>query len=1272
VKKAGGHMMKKQNTTYRCPITLTNTAKEKMRELGLEEQSFFLLEKSFHLYIEKYPQSADRIVSVALFLDNKENEKLAAKSKGLVVVLHCLVKPDRFVVTNVTTRPSHIPLQSNWREEVDITFDSSVQRNEQVPLELLSLIHNMPVMQESSMYVKKRIASWEGYLKIQERTADIPDMTSRYSRLIYNDDFSRVTITGIQLNEKEWKSLKDLSVKLKGLDQDIGKVLKANRSASSVEVELHGYMEEKARGQRLELQAKEVVFSNFASLSQVKRLRQGFKQLENGLAANPELERLLFENKPPVKEVKKRAELQFHNRLNEFQQEAVIGAMSAEDLYVIQGPPGTGKTTVISEICLQNAKAGLRTLVASQSNLAVDNALGRLLANKDIRILRVGRTESIEEEGKKFIEENVGQYWKDHTLQEVSAQFENRKQREIAIEAEWVANEQEQNRLQQVLVRVEAELEAKLKAEQKYNEILPLIEKYKKDVHSAEQEQLTVQRFFQEMELSRRLLDDNIKKDETFLASQPDSAVILKEWEVIQQEIFRLQNSLAFQKLEEEMNEKKQNMEQIVEECEKWNERAKQTDALIARINASPKVDSLKWMILEQNINRSLRVQQLIEELDGLRNEKSQLDKLTAYNDTLNRAISHVEMLIERQRISVGQLQQRMISMTPVRTTSMEIDQFLDNLRSELKGNSIINPQRLVTILEGLYGRRHFVWQKARRLKPSQLYIKMAKEALWHLKQEMIQQLQPMLQDTKLLQQKWQREMKEQSIQITSLQNQHQQMQSSAEIIPQASAMLHQNETKAVELQKKKEQYEQAKLRVEMNGEKRVKEILKLQEAEQKRTQIEDQLVNLKRMLTEKEEELASLQEILATEPELEHEQVLRKLASNSFTRGSLQQERQKLPLFQSIQGMWLSLLEEANDHDLNEIRKLYVKHANVIGTTCVASARKDFIESYPVFDVVIIDEVSKATPPELLLPMLKGKKVILVGDHHQLPPLLGDDTLEETLQEMADESENFEGKAELKQLLKESLFERLFRTLPKSNKTMLAIQYRMHENIMATITQFYEEENDRLHCGLTDSDSVRDHMLVSPLLQRNNHLLWLDMPNEPTFFEERMKGGKSLYNPAELKRIGALLKELDEAVALAKQAGRMEADEKKSIGVISFYGEQVKRIDRMVHQELRLSHLTIRTGTVDRFQGMEMDVILLSMVRNHDNKQDDIGFAKDYRRLNVALSRARELLVLIGSTKMFTERTKQKDTRHMYKNVLDAVKKQQGLRTLEGVSAHG
>ncbi|WP_449445823.1 AAA domain-containing protein, partial [Ureibacillus acetophenoni] len=125
---------------------------------------------------------------------------------------------------------------------------------------------------------------------------------------------------------------------------------------------------------------------------------------------------------------------------------------------------------------------------------------------------------------------------------------------------------------------------------------------------------------------------------------------------------------------------------------------------------------------------------------------------------------------------------------------------------------------------------------------------------------------------------------------------------------------------------------------------------------------------------------------------------------------------------------------------------------------------------------------------------------------------------------------------------------------------------------------------------------------------------------------------------------------------------GEFELDSLKSVGVISFYAEQVKRINQLIDQ-LNLEHLHIRTGSVDKFQGMEMDVILVSMVRNNDNKHGDIGFAKDYRRLNVALSRARELLILIGSTDMFTNRPKKKETQEMYRNLLETVKEQKGYR---------
>ena len=186
-------------------------------------------------------------------------------------------------------------------------------------------------------------------------------------------------------------------------------------------VELNQRFQKKARSEQwLPTRNKSLVLTNFAELSQIRRLRKGFKDLQDGLAANANLEKVLFEERPVVQITNKQPQLEFHNNLNEFQRKCHLsGAMKAHDLYVIQGPPGTGKTTVISEICHQNVKAGLRTLVASQSNLAVDNALGRLLTDPATRILRYGRSESIEKEGKRFMEENVALHWRNETIETV-------------------------------------------------------------------------------------------------------------------------------------------------------------------------------------------------------------------------------------------------------------------------------------------------------------------------------------------------------------------------------------------------------------------------------------------------------------------------------------------------------------------------------------------------------------------------------------------------------------------------------------------------------------------------------------------------------------------------------------------------------------------------------------------------------------------------------------------------------------------------------------
>ena len=166
-----------------------------------------------------------------------------------------------------------------------------------------------------------------------------------------------------------------------------------------------------------------LVYKASGDLAQVRRLKFGLELLEQGYGENPRLSEFLFEaaraHRPPLGKSRitlDQADL-LQPRLNEGQRAAVEGALNAPDLFLIQGPPGTGKTTVIAEICYQNAQRGQRTLIASQANLAVDNALSRLVHHPRIRALRRGRADRVESEGAPFLEDKVVGTWLSKTAE---------------------------------------------------------------------------------------------------------------------------------------------------------------------------------------------------------------------------------------------------------------------------------------------------------------------------------------------------------------------------------------------------------------------------------------------------------------------------------------------------------------------------------------------------------------------------------------------------------------------------------------------------------------------------------------------------------------------------------------------------------------------------------------------------------------------------------------------------------------------------------------
>jgi len=288
-------------------------------------------------------------------------------------------------------------------------------------------------------------------------------------------------------------------------------------------------------------------------------------------------------------------------------------------------------------------------------------------------------------------------------------------------------------------------------------------------------------------------------------------------------------------------------------------------------------------------------------------------------------------------------------------------------------------------------------------------------------------------------------------------------------------------------------------------------------------------------------------------------------------------------------------------------------------------AAKWSFTQKFSKFDVVIIDEVSKSTPPEMLIPALKGKKVVIIGDYRQLPPILDEENLDELAEELLVPREKL-------QFLETSWFKQQFEaamSVQKGITQKLNIQYRMHPQIMEAINQFYDDDDGGLSCGLADPDKQRAHNLEGKLIRQEQHIIWVKLPADRRYKENRI--GTSFQNEKEVACIEKLCEQMNKTWAAKVEKG----ESKKEIGIITFYGAQLRLIDDRICRTNRFPNLDIRTGTVDRFQGMEKSVVIVSMVRN--NHQGIVGFAKTPERVNVAFSRAKELLLIVGCHDLFT-----------------------------------
>lgn len=285
---------------------------------------------------------------------------------------------------------------------------------------------------------------------------------------------------------------------------------------------------------------------------------------------------------------------------------------------------------------------------------------------------------------------------------------------------------------------------------------------------------------------------------------------------------------------------------------------------------------------------------------------------------------------------------------------------------------------------------------------------------------------------------------------------------------------------------------------------------------------------------------------------------------------------------------------QEAVEKVPSWLRRNLADRHQIIGVTCNQLAHLIDTRSL-AFDLAIVDECSKATLPEWLMPLSVAAKGILVGDHKQLPPTFCSEEIE-VLKDLQDHQER---------LIRNGVIDRLFEQASLVHKGTLTTQYRMRPEIGEVVSQaFYDGQ---LRHGRTPNPYANDAAIG-----------WLTYHTKRRFPDQGTPSG-TLSNPIEAKSI---------ARALARLADDLpNGQPKPSVAVITPYRAQKFLIQKHLPNHL-MEKLHIEIDTVDAFQGREADVVLFSFVRNHGSAR----FYGDSRRLNVALSRAKDRILLVGS----------------------------------------
>ena len=300
-----------------------------------------------------------------------------------------------------------------------------------------------------------------------------------------------------------------------------------------------------------------------------------------------------------------------------------------------------------------------------------------------------------------------------------------------------------------------------------------------------------------------------------------------------------------------------------------------------------------------------------------------------------------------------------------------------------------------------------------------------------------------------------------------------------------------------------------------------------------------------------------------------------------------------------------------------NTVFDIYRK-ANIILSTCVSSGENYLnmaISKENPFDYIVIDECAQGTECLCWVPILQGKKAILAGDHLQLPPTI--------------KSKNAE------YVLSYTLFDRMISTYGDKVTRLLNTQYRMNEKIMKfSSEELYEDK-------LIADKSVKNHTLKDLISERykndKNILEEINSLDDFGIFDKPLvllnTSGLEFFETKDPETLSSFnIGETDLCKRMVDYLKDKLKVENKDIGIITPYSAQVANLSHKITQD---EYRGLEISTVDGFQGREKEIIILSLVRS--NQKHQVGFLSDKRRLNVAITRPRRMLVVIGDIDTIT-----------------------------------